>query len=175
MKLRIVPVLVTVVVTSIILFGSWFAYQNLVMKNPLHKVLHETPDIEDAQIHIHNKEVSLRLTLNSGASLRETIQHIKAEGASAIGNKELRIDIHNDSNKELDQWWTSILFQVAQAMETRQYGLIPEYLQKESAKLDGLQVSTEIDDHNVYVRLVQGDHSKFIILPRVPRQLGVWE
>lgn len=174
MKLRIVPVVVSIVISSVVLFGGWFAYQGMAMKNPLDKVLHATPNVERSHINIQNNAVLLELQLNPEASLRETIHYIKKEGASAIGSKELKVDVRNDSNEALDHWWSSVLFQVAQAMETRQYADIPTSLEQEAVKLDGLQVFTEMDEENVYVRLVLGEDSKYVILPRIPQQMGVW-
>lgn len=175
MKLRWIPIVMTIAVSSIILFGGWFVYQSLTMKQPLHRVVQELPDVVDSQVEMNQKDVLLHLTLNKNANLRETIQYIRTEGASALGNKQLQIEVANESNETLDHWWSSVLFEVAQAMETRQYGMIPKQLAEQALQIPGLQTTAEMDEQNVYIRLVLGDDSKFIILPRHSVQLGVWK
>jgi hypothetical protein len=60
-------------------------------------------------------------------------------------------------------------------METKHYADIPAALQAKAGQVPNLKVDTEMDETNVYVRLTQGDFSKYIILPRTPAQLGVWK
>ncbi|MNI38883.1 hypothetical protein D3C73_930440 [compost metagenome] len=59
-------------------------------------------------------------------------------------------------------------------METKHYAEIPSSLDKQAAQLNGMTVATEMDNKYVYIRLTKGEYSKFILLPRVPAQLGVW-
>jgi hypothetical protein len=60
-------------------------------------------------------------------------------------------------------------------METRQYSDIPKSLEQLAGGSDGLRVSSEIDTDYVYVHLTDGTHHKYIVLPRTPIQLGVWD
>lgn len=94
-----------------------------------------------------------------------------------IDGRTLKLDVEQNSSELLDEYWDKAMFSVAEAMESRKYTLIP-------TELDGLKAqypqyknviaSTEIDDNNVYVSLSNGKESKFIILPRKPATLGVW-
>ncbi|MNC79580.1 hypothetical protein D3C75_1320970 [compost metagenome] len=59
-------------------------------------------------------------------------------------------------------------------METRRYADIPAALNAKAGQLQGLSVQTEMDDDNVYVRLTEGEHVKFVILPRTAAKMGVW-
>jgi hypothetical protein len=62
-------------------------------------------------------------------------------------------------------------------MESRKYTLIPaelDRLKEQNSEYKDVIATTEIDDNNVYVSLSNGKESKFIILPRKPATLGVW-
>lgn len=174
-KLRLLPLVVITTITSVVLFGGWFAYHSVALKSPLASILSEIEGVESAEASIQRTQVVIKLTLANDASLREILANIKSEGSSIIGSRELILDVINPSSSELDQWWSTVLFDVAEAMETKNYSNIPQDLDQKKGQLEHLSVSTEMDDVNVYIRLVHKDQSKFIILPRIPVQLGVWD
>ncbi len=67
-------------------------------------------------------------------------------------------------------------FDVAQSMEKKEYAKIPESLDKQAANVPGLKAATEMDGKkNVYIHLSKDDQHKYIILPRIPAKMGVWQ
>jgi hypothetical protein len=66
------------------------------------------------------------------------------------------------------------MFSVAEAMENKRYTEIPVKLQ-DLAKGTGIQTKAEMDTKNVYITLTDGSSSKFLVLPRDPGKMGVWE
>lgn len=174
MKLRLVPILLAFIGSSAIFFGGWFIYHSVAMENPLNSLLPGTAGVEKAETDIGNTKVVFDLKLTPEANLREIIAKIKKDSASIIGDRELEIHVDNSgSAPELEAWWSSVLFDVAQAMETKHYAEIPLTLQEKAGQVPGLNVQTEMDDVNVYVRLTMGEQGKFIILPRTPAKMGV--
>jgi hypothetical protein len=173
-KLRLLPVVISVAVSSVVLFGGWFGYHSLAMENPLMDIVQGVPGVSNAQTSLNNDTVDVTLKLAPGASLREVYQTIETKGSSIIGKRAVNVDVVNESSPELDKWWSSALFDVAQAMETKQYANIPKTLEQHRSELAGLTIATEMDDKNVYVQLSDGDKSKFVILPRVASKMGVW-
>ncbi|WP_010273778.1 V-type proton ATPase subunit C [Paenibacillus senegalensis] len=174
MKLRLLPILLTVACSSVILFGGWFVYRSYAMETPLATVVSEAPGVEEADINLTNNFVDIYLKLNQDANLREIYKHIQKEGAGLLAKRELNLHIEEEPSPAIDQWWSRVLFDIAQAMETRNYSAIPVTLEEKSADLPGLEVVTEIDSTNVYVQLTYEGATKYILLPRVPAQLGVW-
>jgi hypothetical protein len=174
MKLRLIPILITVAVSSALLFGGWFFYHSMVVENPIKNVILGVPGVKDVTTNINNSQVSIDLKLNKDADLRNLYSTISKEGASLLQNRELKLNLESQSSPELDQWWSSALFEVAQAMDTKHYSDIPQVLKARDQQIPGLTVTTEMDDTNVYVRLTDGVHSKYIILPRTPAKIGVW-
>jgi hypothetical protein len=174
MKLRLLPILVSLIITSGMLFGGWFVYHSAALVNPLTDTVRQIPGVAHAAVEIQNEAVDIELKLEPDASLRAVMERLRKEAASLTGERKLNIRVVNESSAELDEWWSLSLFDVAQAMETKRYGDIPRALSERSAQLPGLEAVTEMDEEYVYVRLRKGDDSKFVLLPRIPETLGVW-
>lgn len=174
MKLRIIPVLITSVLSLALMFGGWFMYRQFAIQEPLQKIVNSYEGVRKSHITINRDEVSLKLDLQPGTKLRELVQYITTEGKSVIGGRTLKLDVEQNSSKELDEIWDQAMFSVAEAMESRKYTLIPAKLEQLKGEYKGITATTEIDDINVYVSLTNGKESKFIILPRQPETMGVW-
>lgn len=174
MKLRLLPVAISVVVSASVLFGGWFGYHSYAMENPLMNIVQGVKGVKSAQMDLKTDEVDISLNIDSAASLREVYDTILKQGASIIGKRQVKLNVTNSSSAELDRWWSSALFDVAQAMETRKYASIPQVLEKHKTELPGLSVTTEMDDTYVYVQMSDGDKSKFVMLPRSAPRIGVW-
>jgi len=175
MKLRLLPVVLSLVITSAVLFGGWFAYNSLAMENPLAAVVQKVPGVAKYDVQLSGGAVDVKLTLAGDADLRSVVERIATDSASLIGKRTLRFDLTgNASSPALDTWWSKALFGVAQAMETRHYADIPATLEAQAAGMDGLAVDTQMDEHYVYVRLSDGQASKFVMLPRSGGTMGVW-
>jgi copper chaperone CopZ len=173
-KLRLLPVLISIVATSAVLFGGWFAYHSVAMETPLSETIHNIPGVEEVKMNIETDKVTLELTLASDARLHEVMAEIRENGKAIIKDRSIDLKVTNRSSADLDQWWSFMMFDIAEAMENRRYSHIPETLFARQSELSGLKIDTAMDEENVYIRLIHDDHSKFIVLPRTPAQLGVW-
>jgi len=174
LKLRLVPVLITSLLSAALLFGGWYMYRQFVIQEPLQKIVNSYEGVKSSRITINQDEVALKLDLQPGTNLRELVQHISTEGQSAIGGRTLNLEVVQHSSEVLDEIWDKAMFSVAEAMESRKYTLIPFTLNQLKEQYNGVTATTEIDDKNVYVSLTNGKESKFIILPRKPETMGVW-
>lgn len=174
MKLRLLPIFMTVLVSSVLMFGGWFVYDSYALENPLSEIATKEPGVQQVSVNLTTNRVIVQVTLNNDVDLRHLYEALRKEGASIIGERELLVNVTSDSSTDLEQWWASALFDVAQAMETRHYSSIPTSLQERATEKKGLQVFTQMDENNVYVYLKQNAHSKYVILPRIPAKMGVW-
>ncbi|NOU72031.1 hypothetical protein GC098_11470 [Paenibacillus sp. LMG 31458] len=173
MKLRLLPVVMSVVISAGVLFGGWFAYTSLAMENPLSDIISKVPGVTSSTMKLDNNQVDIEVSLNQDANLRNVVESIHKEGASIIGKRSVNINVKSNPSEKLDQWWSKALFEVAQAMETKHYADIPTTLQKYAEGVPNMKVDSEMDQTNVYIRLTDGDATKFIMLPRTS-QIGVW-
>jgi len=172
LKLKVLPIALTVVISAVVLFGGWFAYRQVAVHNPIEKMVTQYDGVKDAQITINRNDVLLKLDLQPDVDLGKLVQYIHKEGQTLIGSRSIKLDVVDRSNETLDNWWGEALFTVAQAMENKQYAEITPTLSKMAT--GGIKVNAAMDDKNVYVSLRDGNASKFVILPRVPGQIGVW-
>ncbi|WP_028548621.1 hypothetical protein [Paenibacillus sp. UNC451MF] len=174
MKLRLLPVVLSVAISATVLFGGWFAYQSFAMENPLASIVETTPGVELVNTRINTNDAEIELKLQPSTSLREVYDNIESKGSAILGKKELKLKVVNDSSQQLDQWWSSALFDVAQAMETKHYAQIPATLQSRVENSSNMKISTEMNDKFVFITMTDGDKSKFVMLPRTPEKMGVW-
>lgn len=174
-NIRPMPLVLSLIITSVLLFGGWFAYNSLALQKPFDQILSELPGVELAESRVLRDEVIIEMRLTQEANLREIMQQIKSEGEFVINGRDLQVKITNDSSQALDRWWSMAMFDIAQAMEAKQYSMIPKTLADRQEQLAGLQVNTEMDDTYVYIQLTHEQDSKFIMLPRIAQQLEVWQ
>ncbi|MFC7682064.1 hypothetical protein [Paenibacillus sp. GCM10028914] len=174
MKLRIVPIVLTVVISASMLFGGWYLYRQMALKNPLANVVSEYDGVKGSQIDIKQDTVTLKLDLKPETDLRGLVEHINKEGKSIVGKKTLKLEVEDHSSEELNKWWDAAMLSVAEAMDTKQYTNIQSSLEQLAENSPQLKATAQIDDENVYVSLSDGKSGKFIILPRQPGKLEVW-
>jgi hypothetical protein len=174
LKLRIFPIVATVVVTALLLFGGWYTYRQMALQNPLEKIVKQYNGVNTAHLDINRDTVTLKLDLKPGTDIRDLVQHVKDQGGSAVNGKKIDVEVKDHSNASLDKWWSEALFPIAEAMENKKYTEITSTLNKMKAEIPGLKATAEMDDTNVYISLTDGQASKVIILPRTAEQVGVW-
>jgi hypothetical protein len=175
MKLRLVPMIISLAVSSVVLFGGWFLYDSVAMENPLNRLVNETQGVKQADVQVDKSRVQFHIVLDPEASLRDIYRSLKKEGAEIAGNRDIQIQITNEEIPQLEAWWSKALFPIAEAMEKKRYGDIPTILNQLSQDDPSVAVVSEIDESNVYIRISDGaKNSKFIVLPRLAAKLGVW-
>ncbi|TCZ81174.1 hypothetical protein E0485_02545 [Paenibacillus albiflavus] len=172
-KLNPIIIILSSVIAVIVLFGGFFVYQRVTFESPLANIINDQPSVEKATIEVTDNEINVDLKAKPDIDLREVMNAIYSQGGSAISKLNVNMNVEDQTSPELETWWKSILFDIAEAMETKAYGRIPEILHNQAPALDGIQISTDLDDHNVYIKLVHKNAYKIVILPRTPSQLGV--
>ncbi|WP_052350433.1 hypothetical protein [Paenibacillus gorillae] len=174
-KIKIIPVLLTAAATALVLFGGWLLYNKVALEAPLDKAVQGVAGIESAQAPVIDRDrVSISLTLKPDASLKQVYDAIQQNGKDVIGSKELKLNIDNaKSNDKLDKLWSTVLFDVAQAMETKAYSDIPKAMNRISEEHAGITTNTEMDENNVYITIMDGANRKYVVLPRTPVMLEV--
>lgn len=178
MKLRLLPVFMTMILSASVLFGGWFVYQTVAMEDPLLKDVSAIEGVTEATLELTREQAIVNVKLSADVDLKSSYRAIAEASEDKIGSRELKVVVTGGDRADeemLNQWWSNALFDVAQAMETRQYSLIPLRLQELARKEgSGLEATASIDEENVYVTLKHGASRKDIILPRVSAMTGVW-
>jgi hypothetical protein len=174
MKLRILPLALTAVLTATVLFGGYFAYRHYGVEQPLDRVANGIPGVQSATVDMTAGQVKVNVDLAPNADLGAVYREVKKDGATMIGGRQLELAANSKNSPTLDKAWSYALFDVAEAMDTRKYSGIRDKLELLSQKFPGMTVKTEMDADNVYISLRDGDAAKYVVLPREPASIGAW-
>ncbi|MBJ6363573.1 hypothetical protein ACFOQM_20320 [Paenibacillus sp. GCM10012307] len=174
MRLKWIPTVVTAVITAALLFGGWYIYQSTAVEKPFEKLVSGIDGVQSVQSSIDRNAISVKLQLKPEADIQNVVHEIKDKGESVIGGRELKLSFESASSGKLEKLWSSVLFQIAESMEKREYSGIIEAMDKLQQQNSGLQIKTGIDDSNVYITMLDGATSKYIVLPRFPATIGAW-
>ncbi|RCX23308.1 hypothetical protein DFP94_101905 [Fontibacillus phaseoli] len=174
MKLRVGPIVASVAVSALLLFGGWFAYKQWAVESPFEHKVNQMEGVKSVQTDITQKQAIVKLDLEPGTDFGSLVRQIETDGSKWIGSRELKLVVEDHASQELNEMWKEALFPIAQAMENKEYTGITDTLDKLSQNDSGLSAKAEMDERNVYITLTDGKASKFVILPRVPQSMGVW-
>jgi hypothetical protein len=175
MKLRLLPIGISLILSLSVLFGGWFLYDSYAMETPMNQIVKETPGVQEAVVKIDKDRVTIELSPASDANVREIYKSIVTRGASLIGSRTVHLDIKSVPGPALDAWWSKALFNVAQSMETKRFGEIPARLEELKGSYEGLTVQSEMDESYVYITLKDdAGNSLYKMLPILSQKLGVW-
>jgi hypothetical protein len=174
MKIRVMPLGLTALLTAALLFGGWTAFRHFSVEKPLDRVAASVPGVQSATTKMSTSQVVVNVKLSSNADLAEVYRKVKQDGANQIGSKKLELNVDSNTSPLLDKAWSYSLFDVAEAMETHRYTGIRDALDKLSQHFKGVTATTDIDADNVYIRLQDGKSAKFVVLPRQSATMGVW-
>jgi len=174
-NLRLKPIFLTAVIAAVVLFGGWALYQQFAVQAPLEQAIKDVPGIAHADKPKRDKEIiAIRVELMPTANLREVYETIAKSGERVIGDRTLQLQIDAKKNTQLDHIWQTAMFQIAEAMENKTYSAIPATLEQIAAHESNVQVTTDIDETNVYITLINDEGALHKVLPRTPQQIGAW-
>ncbi|CAM4400986.1 hypothetical protein FHS16_001842 [Paenibacillus endophyticus] len=175
MRPRVIPIVITAAISAGVLFGGWAIYNQVALAAPLEQVAKNVNGViaSDKPV-IAGDKVTLSLELADDASLRDVYEHIEANGKKVFDERQLILNIKQNTDKELDEIWFAAMFDIAEAMENKTYSGIPAAMNKAAAANKDVEVTTEMDDVNVYVTLRNSDAVKYVVLPRMSVQLEAW-
>ncbi|TJY44308.1 hypothetical protein E5161_02675 [Cohnella pontilimi] len=174
MKIRVMPLVLTILLSAALLFGGWTAFRHFSVEKPLDRVAASVPGVLSATTKMSTGQVVVNVHLSPDADLAEVYRKLKQDGSGQIGGKKLELKVDSNASPLLEKAWSYSLFDVAEAMETHRYTGIRDALDKLSGQFKGVTASTDIDADNVYIRLQEGKSAKFVVLPRQAGTMGVW-
>ena len=65
MKLRLLPVILSVIISAGVLFGGWFAYTSFAMENPLSHIISEAPGVTNSTMKLSSNQVDIEVTFEA--------------------------------------------------------------------------------------------------------------
>lgn len=174
MKVRLLPVLLTFLISAGLLFGGWFTYQSVAVENPINDMIDSVAGIEDASIELDRDLLLIRVRLTDEAELSTLYHSLLEQSYAIVSDRTVRLEIVDESTEALNRIWQAVLFDVAEAMDSQRYSSIPKRMQELADETPGLKAETAMDERNVYITLKHDGAAKYVVLPRNPARLGVW-
>jgi len=173
-QIRMIPALLTALLSCAVLFGGWFGYRHFAVEKPLAVTFSGIDGLTAGDPVVTGDRVTVEITLDGSVGLADVYRNIRERAGESLGGRELELVIRQEKDEKLEKIWSSALFAVAQAMENRRYADIPEAMDELEAAHPGLAAETEMDEYNVYITLKLEGAVKYVVLPRQPAVLGVW-
>jgi hypothetical protein len=175
MKIKIIPLTLAAVLSAVLLFGGWTVYRQYSVEEPVSRVAQSVTGVESAHAKLEAGQLVLDLKLSPEANLAEIYREVMQEAGQRFRGKKLELNVESSVSDKLEEAWRYSLFEVAEAMENRRYSDIRKAMDHLQERFPGVTAYTEMDQDNVYIRLVEGEHAKFVVLPRQPVMLEVWQ
>lgn len=159
-------VVIVSIVSLLFLFGGWYLYQNISVKNPINEAVSSLDGIKVTNLAIDKNNVNLSINLYDVDDFQVTYELIEKTVDPYLQSRSLNIEIVNNGNQSLNYAWNRSYFYIAEAIDKKEYSLIPLAIDnmKEEYKLD--QAAYTMDEKNIYIDLHQGDAALYIVIPR---------
>lgn len=154
------------IVSLLFLFGGWYLYQNLSIKSPINEAVSSIDGIKVAELDIDKKNVNLSLNLYSIDNFQSTYNLVEDTVAPYLKNRTLNIDIVNKGNENLSLAWSESYFYIAEAIEKREYSLIPKAIDTMQQEYNLDRAGYTMDATKIYIDLHQDETSLYIVIPR---------
>ncbi|MGD9677077.1 MAG: hypothetical protein AB7V16_01770 [Vulcanibacillus sp.] len=157
-------VLIFMSVSLIILFGGWYLYQENNIKEPITNSINDITGVTVDEIKLDINEIELNLTLEKIDKLQVTYNSILNKLQPYLNNRDLTININSNPSDDILEAWSNSYFSIAEAIELKNFSLIPETVLelKKDYSLD--QAICTMDNQNIYIKLQQGESSLYIVI-----------
>jgi len=149
-----------------VFFGGWYVYQKVWIKDPILGTVADMEGVKIEDVFLDKEKVDLFITLKPVEPFQTTYQQIESAVQPYLKNRKLTIHFNNQGNEQLLKAWNTSYFKIAEAIDQKQYSMIPQTIDsmKNVYHLD--DVGYSMDDKYIYIDLHQGKSSLYYVLPR---------
>lgn len=155
----------SLVATLALLFGGWFLYQKMEIEEPIRAEIGQMQSATLGNLEINKDKIQIDVTVTKPDAFPAEYRNLLTETKKIAGEKEVVIDIDNQSTTMHDIWQSG-QFVFTEAVELHEYSRIPALMEqwKKGNQLD--QASASMDDKNIYVYMKKGTEDFYTIIPR---------
>jgi hypothetical protein len=169
MKVRALPILVSLITTLFILFGGWFFYQQYYLQRPIQSFIEHKPSVVLKGLEMTKDAINVDLDFKNAATFPQDYQDIYNYILERANGKAVNIQLPEQGPKMKDLWGENY-FGFAEAVQHQQYSRIPALVEqiKQTQKLD--KTLARMDGKNIYVYLQKGSDHLYAVLPQKQRE-----
>ncbi len=164
MNLRAMPVMLSLIVSLVFLFGGWFVYQQFYVQQPIQAFLKQKEQVTLHEMQMTKTQVILYLDFANPDTFVNDYKEIKDYIATKAQGRTVTINLaqHGESMKNL---WEEEYFGLAEAIQKQEYSRIPEVIEEMGKKRHLEKTLARMDEQNVYVFLQSGADHLYAVLP----------
>ena len=163
MKIRALPVMLSLVLTLGMLFGGWFTYQQFYVQRPIEEFIVNKPQVVLKEIKIHQNSVIVDLDFKDPNTFAMDYHEVKQFIEDKTGKKaNIRIPVAGENMKRL---WEEEYFFIAEAINKQEYSEIPKIIEKTKKDRQLEKTVTRMDEKYIYVFLQKGSDHLYAVLP----------
>jgi hypothetical protein len=169
MRVRALPILLSLITTLFILFGGWFFYQQYYLQRPIQSFIENKSSVVLKGLEISKDTINVDLDFKNAATFPQDYQDIYNYITERANGKAVIIHIPEQGAKMKDLW-SENYFGFAEAVQHQQYSRIPTLVEqiKQTQKLD--KSIARMDGKNIYVYLQKGSDHLYAVLPQKQRE-----
>ncbi|WP_054949680.1 hypothetical protein [Numidum massiliense] len=167
-KIRLLPAVLSLVITGSVLFGGWFFYEVKTVKQPLRELLVQEKYVTHYEIDVTPKTVAIELNVTPSFLLSQDYIRLLEQAKEMSGREHVTITLKDKPNARLYGAWSELYFLLAEGVETSDYYTMQERIEKHPAT-KSVETQVALDADHLYVWLQDasgtGKHSLFRTLP----------
>ncbi|MBP1933399.1 hypothetical protein [Ammoniphilus resinae] len=164
MKLRTMPVMLSLISTLALLFGGWYTYQHFYIKQPVQDFIAAKNDLILNDLKITQDQVVVDIDFKNPEKFVSDYKEINQYMEEQMGGKEILIRLPQYGEKMRDLWEDEY-FGVAEAIQTKEYTKIPLMMEEMKKKEQLQQAMAKMDEDFVYLYLQNGTDHLYAVLP----------
>ncbi|HVB10180.1 MAG TPA: hypothetical protein VNM16_07420 [Bacillota bacterium] len=163
---RIPVVLMAMAGALLLLFGAQFIYNRQAVQQPLVSISHSMPAVQHVTLENSPSGLQVDVQLGLVPNLRETYLALQNQVNAALSGQHYQINLTDNHTPQLLDDFYQMNGVLEQGLATGQFVAMEQQVQAIGTREGLSQVSAIVDEHYVYVELVQGKNYLYELLPR---------
>jgi hypothetical protein len=162
-RIRIVPVVVSLLVAFSLLFGGWEMYAKFGLVRPLEEQLQADPAVTHVESVVDGNNRSLKVTIKPVDDLQATYENLEAIAAQALGS-QVKLELVDTRGEDLKKEYRSIQPILYAGIAKGEFPQMIQDAQNALAK-DGTKAQVSMNDKFVFVSLQRDGRFLYEVLP----------
>lgn len=146
---------ISLVVTLVLLFGSFFAYKWFYIERSIVDLIEHTPSVELKEIEVRPRYVAIKIGIPQKSLVHypKLYQVVQKEA----GGREVRLNLEDRPNALLLETWSEAAFGVKEGIAQQRYTLVPKSVAEIAARRK-VDYEVLMDESMICITLRQGEH-----------------
>ncbi len=159
------PIFVSLIVSTVILFGGWYLYQDYFVEKPIKDYVASLEGVQIEDIVIQREQISVEISFSDAGAFLIHYSNIYEKVKQYARGKQVDLRLPAGS-EDLKEIWNEGYFTLAEILEHRQYSRIPDFMDslKEQYGLD--KAEAKLDQHYLYIVIEKNDQISYRVMPR---------